>query len=708
MMSGDMSIDISAGFDRPAAKPAVDANRRCGNFGSKCCRLATGKDGMSSRSKIWLLIMGIPLLLIGCSQNDLPATSIPARATTFVAATANPPQSAEATPTAASSPTSPPLPVATQALPTGTSSPPPATVDQLSAELADLPLDQFFEASYKQLLLRSPETITYYGLAGSFGMRDDQLDNLSDAYIHETQQLERTILDLLHGFDRAALEPEQKISYDVFEWYLDSQVRGHEFIYYDYPLHHFIGSYSFSLNQLFTETHPLRDVQNVEDYIARLGQVNRQAEQLLAGLALRAEQGIRPPRFILEMTRVALLRDLGANSTDPDRISSRVLPVYIRLNVAMDEIEMLGDEAKSMYRDAALEAIEASLVPAYLALIDYVDAQMPLANDDAGVWQFDRGDDYYQHRLYVETSTDLTAAEIYEMGLAEVERIHAELRILFAELGYPDDEPVGVLLNRASVEAGYFDTSNAANQAQLVTEIEAILADMDQRMEPVFGIRPAVGVNVVGLTAASGGGFYEAPALDGSRAGTYYAGVGGPRVSLFDLKTVAYHEAIPGHHTQIALAQELELPTFRRLLFFNAYGEGWALYGERLALELGVYEDDPYGNIGRLQLELLRAVRLVVDSGIHAQRWSRAEAIAYMNEELGSWTQEVDRYIVWPAQSTGYMVGMLKILELRQKAMDALGDRFDLRQFHNVVLGNGSMPLAILERLVDEYIKSAQ
>ncbi|MCP4421849.1 MAG: DUF885 domain-containing protein, partial [Chloroflexi bacterium] len=246
------------------------------------------------------------------------------------------------------------------------------------------------------------------------------------------------------------------------------------------------------------------------------------------------------------------------------------------------------------------------------------------------------------------------------------------------------------------------------NQEQLVVELETILEDINQRMQAVFDIQPEGDVVVVGDPSFSGGGYYESAALDGSRPGSYYAGVGGTQVPKFNLQTIAYHEAIPGHHTQIALAQELALPTFRTLLFFNAYGEGWALYSERLAYELGVFEDNPYGNIGRLQLELLRAIRMVVDTGIHAQGWTREEARTYMTDTLGSWTHEVDRYIAWPAQSTGYMVGMLEILDLRQKAMDALGEQFDLKEFHNVVLSNGSMPLEILERMVNDYIESEQ
>jgi uncharacterized protein (DUF885 family) len=281
-----------------------------------------------------------------------------------------------------------------------------------------------------------------------------------------------------------------------------------------------------------------------------------------------------------------------------------------------------------------------------------------------------------------------------------VTRIQAEMRAVFDDLGYPQDRPVGELIQRAIGEGGVYDSS------QVVAAYEAILVDIDQRVAEVFDVRPRASVVVV---AEQGfGGYYTPGTADGSRPAAFHATVGGSGTNKAEMPTVAYHEAIPGHHFQVALTQEMALPTFRRYEFFNGHGEGWALYAERLASELGVYEDDPYGNIGRLRLELLRAARLVVDTGIHAKRWTREQARAYLEENVGGWTHEVERYVAWPAQATGYKIGMIKILELRQRAMDQLGDRFDIKEFHNVVLGNGILPLELLERLVNEYIESEQ
>jgi uncharacterized protein (DUF885 family) len=241
---------------------------------------------------------------------------------------------------------------------------------------------------------------------------------------------------------------------------------------------------------------------------------------------------------------------------------------------------------------------------------------------------------------------------------------------------------------------------------QLVNAYEAILYEVSQRLDAAFDIRPSGKVVVIAETASGGVSYYVPASADGSRPGVFHAGVGGSWAPKYSMPTVAYHEAIPGHHFQIALAQEMDLPLFRNDIVLNGYAEGWALYAEQLAWELGLYEDNPYGNIGRLQLELLRAVRLVTDTGIHAKKWTREEAKAYMNKVLGlhAFSGEVDRYIVLPAQATGYKVGMVKILELRQKAIDQLGDQFDLKEFHSVILGNGSLPLDILEQVVQDYI----
>ncbi len=581
-------------------------------------------------------------------------------------------------------------------------------IDPIIASLSGLPIDQFFDESYKQLLLREPETLTYAHLSQEFGLRDDQLNDLSDTYIRQTQQLEVAILDLLRTYDREQLNPDQQLSYDIYEWDLDNRVRGHQFMYYDYPVTHFIFSYDFALNELFTELHELKTRENVEDYISRLSQVDRQVDQLLEGLKLREEAGAVPPDFIINMARGNLRDYLGMHSNNADTILAQRLPVFSVFDESLADIQGLSTDEKTAFREAALQEIEDSFIPGYLKIIEYLDYLEPIATSDAGVWKFPNGEQYYVYLLRKETSTDLTPEEVHQLGLEEVDRIKAEMRLVFNELGYPADESFGESLSRAISEGGAYNTSNQAGKDEYIAAVEAIIAEADQRMDEVFDIGPSWGVEVVGGPM---GGYYTPGAADGSRPGAYHVSIMGSGRNKFLEPTIAYHEAIPGHHYQIATGQALDLPLFRKEGSFNGYVEGWALYAERLAYEMGLYEADPYGNIGRLQMELLRAVRLVADTGIHAKGWTREVARSYMDKAMGApgyFSYEVDRYVVTPAQATSYKIGMIKILELRQRAMDALGDQFDLKEFHNVVIGNGALPLQILKRLIDDYIAAAQ
>jgi len=584
----------------------------------------------------------------------------------------------------------------------------PATssVDGIIADLEGLPIDEFFDESYKQLLLRYPERLTELGISEWFGLRNDQLNDISDKYVRETQQLEAAILDLLQTYDRSELLYEQQISYDVYEWYLDDLVRGHEFMYCDYLMHHFLISYHDELVRLFTEYHPFTSKEDAEDYISRLSQVNRQVEQLLEGLKLRKEAGVVPPRFILTMTESILADFLRSYSRDVSAIDGKFIVLYTVFDEKIEEIN-ISEEEKEVLREAALTQMGESLIPAYLRLLEYIEYLETVATMDAGVWKFPTGDEYYAYMLRHETSTELTAEEIHEIGLAEVERIQKEMRSVFDELGYPEDGNLSDLVNRAISGGGFIDTYTQAGKDEVISTYEEILDEVSQSLHNVFDIHPKAELIVVGEPSfGGGGGYYVGASLDGSRPGAFHTGVGSSLVPKYRMPTIAYHEAIPGHYFQVSIAQELDLPLFRNDVIYNGYAEGWAVYAEQLAWELGLYEDNPYGNIGRLDMELLRAVRLVADTGIHAKKWTREEAKAYMKEALGSdrFSHEVDRYIVLPAQATGYKVGMLKILELRQKAMDELGDQFDMKEFHHVVLCNGGLPLILLEKVIEDYI----
>jgi uncharacterized protein (DUF885 family) len=624
-----------------------------------------------------------------------PATpaSAASRTETSPAPTATlPDERVQATPASAASRTeTSPAPTAT--LPDERASATPVTAPQvpkIAAGLTGLAFDAFLERSYNQLLLRDPELLTQLGLADAFGVGNDRLTDISDAYIRETQALEAAILRILQGYDRATLDPAQQLSADIYGWWLEDRVRGHRWMYHTYPVSQFITAVHQDLIQFFTDIHPVTNRQDAEDYVTRLSQVDTKLDQLIDGLERREELGIVPPRFIVQWA----LRDLkGIAGASPHS-----LPFYTAFADKVRALPGMAEADKQALLDAAAWEVEATVIPAFRRLVETMEHLETVATNKDGVWKLPDGEAFYAYALRHHTTTALTADDIHELGLQEMERIQAEMRAVFDALGYPTDEGLPALMNRVAQDGGILYGE------EILAEYEALIQEASENVSAAFDLRPQADVVVIGSPI---GGYYVAPALDGSRPGAFYATMTGSE-TRFRMPSLAYHEAIPGHHFQIAIAQELDLPSARKGVRFTAYSEGWALYAERLAYELGFYDDDPYGNIGRLQYELWRAVRLVVDTGLHARRWTFDQAVDYMVENTGlprervQW--EVARYIVWPGQSTSYEIGMLRFLDVRQNAMDALGEQFDLTAFHNRVLGHGSVPLEILERIVDDYV----
>jgi uncharacterized protein (DUF885 family) len=583
---------------------------------------------------------------------------------------------------------------------------PEPSIDETVAALESLSIDSFFRESFNQLLLREPETLTIWGLTEMFGLRNDRLNNISDAYVRDTQSLESAILRLLRSYDRDTLTSKQRVNYDVYEWYLDNRVRGHQFMYHDYQLHHFIGSYHFNLNALFTRVHPLENRQDVGDYVSRLSQVDTQVAQLMDTLAISEEMGIIPPKFIVELTKDDLLDYLKIDSAEKFILDAKSLDVYIHLKDALEQMDDLTPEEERSYLASAVDQIEGAFIPAFLRLLEYQDHLLAITDSDAGAWKLPDGEAYYAYMLRQESTTDLTPEDVHEYGLEEVARIQEEIRAALIELGYFEDENLAVMLSRAIEDYGYYEISTQTGREEIVNDSKAYVTEMEQSMSEVSDLRLAVELVVMGDQVPE---FFYSGGLPGGRPGIYFVAWLGNRYPKYTVQTIAYHEAIPGHHFQDSIMKGMNLPLMRYAGSFVAYDEGWALYAERLAWEMGMYPDNSYSNLGRLQGELLRSVRLVVDTGIHALGWTREEAQAYMDEATlvpGEYSREVDRYVVIPAQATGYKIGMLKIMELRQMAMDELGDRFDLKEFHNIVLGNGSLPLEITQRIVEETIET--
>lgn len=577
--------------------------------------------------------------------------------------------------------------------------------DKLSALNKINDIDTFFEQFYLTQLNRSPETVTELRL---FGNGPDPsgglLDDISMRHQKEDLALAKAGLEKLKQFDTRGLSAEQALSAAVLAWTLDDAVRGKPFLFHPYLVHHLF-SVPNNLFQLLLDTHTVRNRQDAEDYVARLNAVGRKFDQLIEVLDHQEKHGIVAPKFILERT----LQGLGNGPQDP---TQHVF--YTAFVDKLDGAKGLSAQDKTQLEQAAAQAIETVVQPAYAKLRSVVEHQVAIATDDAGVWKLPDGDAYYAYLLRHHTTTDLSPEAVHNIGLAEVERIQNEMRGFFGELGLDRDDPdFGNLMRaywgqyRRLPEMTYPDTEEGHQQA--VADYEAIIHEVEDHLGELFDVLPQAPVQVRAMPPQKQGSpaHYVPPSLDGSRPGTFFANISPPPYKP-GMRTLTFHEAIPGHHFHLALQQESNLPLFQKALFFTAHVEGWALYAEKLMRDIGMYPD-VHSKIQNRWSELFRAARLVVDTGIHYKRWSRQEALDYYANNLGApIANEIDRYIIWPGQATAYKIGELKILELRQRAMDALGDRFDIKQFHNLVLQHGQMPLNVLEQQVMQMIEQAQ
>ncbi len=583
----------------------------------------------------------------------------------------------------ASSPTTPPPPTAG-----------PSASEQLAADLQGLNLDEFYFESFGALIRRSPETVVWEALESVFPLDDDVgLDDLSDEFQRETFAMYRVVLDALRAYDRDALTIDQQLDYDTYEYYLRDTVEGQDFMYHDFRATYMIFSVQRRTERFFTDIHPLESRQDAEDYITRLQAVDEKFAQLVDHLDRQRDAGIVEPTLTMNVA-LGQVTSIAGRSIDNN-------PYFSAFAARVRQIRELDDAERSDLLERARAAVTSSVVPAYRRLQTQLQDLLNNAPPVIGVRQYPRGDDWYTYALRHHSTTDLTAAEVHQLGLDELARIHAEMRLIFDALGYPQDETLEQLFGHVARDGGIVPA------ADVKPGYEAIIAEAESRLSEAFDIFPAADVIVLPDPA---GGFYIGPSFDGKRPGAFYAGTDNDQ-PYFSMRSLTYHEAVPGHHTQIAIAMEQDVPAFRKIVGFTGFVEGWALYAERLAHELGWYEDDPYGELGRLQYEALRAARLVMDTGIHSLGWSFDDAARFNRDNvgtsLGASQSAAGRYSVWPGQATAYLIGMLRILEERQRAMNALGPKFDLKAFHRAVLSGGAVPLALLDDLVDRYIDEA-
>jgi uncharacterized protein (DUF885 family) len=572
--------------------------------------------------------------------------------------------------------------------------PPPSASELLAQDLQGLALDEFYFESFGALLKRSPEDVVWEALESVFPLDDVGLDDLSDAYARETFAMLQVVLDALQTYDRSTLSADEQLNYDIYEYYLQNALDRLEFIYYNFPATYMGFSVHRGTERFFTDIHPLATEQDAEDYITRLRAVDEKFEQLIDHLDLQRSNGIIEPALSMNvaLNQVSAI----ANSSVDDN------PFFTSFVDKVALIPGLNTAVRDDLVARARAATASDVTRAYQQLRGQLQSLLNNASPSIGVGQFTRGSEYYAYALRHHTTTDLTPAQVHQLGLDELARLHAEMRLIFDQLGYPQNETIPQLFARVEQDGGIIPA------AQVKSTYEAIIADAESRIGDAFDIFPSA--NVIVLPDPFGG-FYIGPSFDGTRPGAFYAGTANDE-PYFRMPSLTYHESIPGHHTQIAIAMDQDAPAFRKIIHFTAFVEGWALYAERLAHELDWYEGDSFGELGRLQFEALRAARLVMDTGIHSLGWSFDEAAAFNRDNvgtsLGSSQGAAARYSVWPGQATAYMIGMLQILAERQRAMDTLGPQFDLKAFHRAVLSNGAVPLSLLDDVVDRYIAATQ
>jgi uncharacterized protein (DUF885 family) len=565
------------------------------------------------------------------------------------------------------------------------------SVDAVVADLRSRPLADFYDLSFRYLLQRSPESVTDLGLSATYGQRDNYLDTVSDDFLVETYDLVDAIRALLVRYDPAALTPAERVTYDAYAWYLDDLARERPFMHHSYAINSSLTSEHQKLLGLFTQVHPLATRANAEDYVERLWRVKQRVEQVIEGVKARRREGLVPPLIAVQGALETINSIATASPTE--------VPFYTSFADRLASAAGVDPSTRDSLLREAGAAIEQSVQPAFGALYAAVNDTLAEASTGPGVWALPNGGAYYAHVLRHHTTTALSAADVHTYGLAEVARIRAEIQTRLGALGYPEGETLAQSFARVARDGG-----GQVAASECIARYNAIARDAQTRLSAAIDIAPRTPVEV---RADPIGGYYTPGASDGSRPGVFYAYVPAGGVPAYSMRTLTYHETVPGHHTQIAIARELPgLPVFRAAVTFTAQAEGWALYAERLAYELGWYADDPYGDLGRLQYELLRAVRLVADTGLHEKRWTYEQAVAYVNENTGFPTSalnvpsEVVRYLCMPGQATAYKIGMRELLAMRARARTAQATAFDLTAFHRAVLTAGNLPLPMLSQLV--------
>lgn len=563
---------------------------------------------------------------------------------------------------------------------------------------ADLPaqasIDELFAAYDAASLAMSPEGKAYRGIRDEdYGKWNDPSD---EAEARQDALLEQTLATMRARFASASLAPQQALSYRLFEQLGQRRASLRPYRDYGYIFDQMNGAQS-DLPAFLINTHRVANQAEAEAYVSRIAGLGPLLDALTAQSRERADKGVMPPKWVYAYVISDIENLLGAG--DGNAILTDLAGKVEKLDLDPDTKAGIIGGAKDAWTDSA--------APAYQRLLAEMQRQQGIAPTEDGVWRFAEGDKYYAALLKNYTTTDLTADEIHALGLRETARIHDEMRAIMAKVGFTGT--LQEFFEYTRTDPRFFHTSREAYLA----EAEGHLARMTAKLPEFFSTLPKDPLVIKPVEAfrekSAGKAFYQSPAPDGSRPGTYYVNLYNLNdMSKNELEALAYHEGLPGHHLQRSIQGALgDLPAFRRFGGVTAYSEGWGLYTEELGKDMGFYTD-PYSDFGRLGMELWRAGRLVVDTGIHHKRWSREQAMAWLAENTpnppGDIEKAIERYIVYPGQATAYMIGKLKIMELREKAKAELGTKFDIREFHDVILTSGPVPLSIMEENVGQWI----
>ena len=566
-------------------------------------------------------------------------------------------------------------------------------------------LDAWFEQKFMEGVKRSPSSLAALGIKE----RMDEWDDPSRAgELEELNYTRQDLAEMREKFDCDKLDADSQLSYRLMERRAEQAIEGDRFHEYGYPFNQMFGVQS-GIPTFLLNRHKIDNVEDARNYIKRLEGVKDYLGTIVARSNAAFEKGINPPKFVYGH----VIRDAGnvLKGLPFEEDSDDVNLLLNDFKTKVDKLD-LDDETRTDLYEGATTALLTSVGPAYRDMIAAMEAQQAKATTDDGVWKLPNADEYYAYRLKRITSTDMTADEIHDLGLKEVARIHAEMREIMKKVEF--DGTLNEFFEFIRTDPQFVYPNTEEGRARYLKEATAWIDQMKEAIPTVFNVIPKAELEVKAVEAfrekSAGKAFYNRPAPDGSRPGVYYANLYNMNdMPIYQMEALAYHEGIPGHHMQLSISQELEgVPKFRKYGSMTAYTEGWGLYSEFLPKEMGFYKD-PYSDFGRLAMEIWRAARLVVDTGLHDKKWTREKAIDYLVENTpnpkGDAIKAIERYIVMPGQATAYKIGMIKIIDLREEAKEKLGDKFDLAEYHDVVLASGPVPLNILEERVDAWVK---